>query len=90
VDDEPLARQRIRHLLADEPDILVTGECRDGEEALAALRATGPDLLFLDVQMPVKDGFEVLADLDPVRMPVRRFCHRLRPVRAQSLRCARP
>jgi two-component system, LytTR family, response regulator len=69
-DDEPLARQRVRHLLADEPDILVTGECRDGGEALDALRETGPDLLFLDVQMPVKDGFEVLAELGPGRMPV--------------------
>jgi two-component system LytT family response regulator len=73
VDDEPLARQRIRHLLADEPDILVTGECRDGEEALDALRETGSDLLFLDVQMPAKDGFEVLADLDPGQMPVAIF-----------------
>lgn len=70
VDDEPLARQRIRSLLASEPDVEIARECRDGEEALAAILDSPPDLLFLDVQMPVMDGFEVLARLGPGRMPV--------------------
>ncbi len=64
VDDEPLARERIRSLLEGEPDIEVVAECGDGEEAVAAIRAQKPDLLFLDVQMPVLDGFGVLQALD--------------------------
>jgi two-component system LytT family response regulator len=60
VDDEPLARERIRTLLADEPDLEIIGECANGAEALAAIQNQKPDLLFLDVQMPEMDGFEVL------------------------------
>ncbi|WP_338868968.1 LytTR family DNA-binding domain-containing protein [Myxococcus stipitatus] len=60
VDDEPLARERVRELLADEPDMNVIGECRDGTEAIAAIRAERPDLVLLDVQMPEPDGFGVL------------------------------
>ena len=60
VDDEPLARQRLRRLLQDEPDVEIVGECADGGEAVAAIRADKPDLVFLDVQMPVLDGFGVL------------------------------
>lgn len=63
VDDEPLARQRIRRLLESDSDISVVGECGDGAQALAALRETPPDLVFLDVQMPVLDGFGVLQSL---------------------------
>jgi two-component system, LytTR family, response regulator len=69
VDDEPLARERIRHLLEGEADIEVLGECEDGVTALAAIRDQDPDLVFLDVQMPELDGFEVLAQLDPARLP---------------------
>ena len=67
VDDEPLARERIRDLLALEPDIEVVAECDNGEAALAALRRYAPDLVFLDVQMPELDGFGVLEATDAGR-----------------------
>ncbi len=70
VDDEPLARERIRTLLQSEPDIEVVGECANGEEAVTALKQQGPDLLFLDVQMPGMDGFEVLHSVEPERLPL--------------------
>ncbi|HEV8124804.1 MAG TPA: LytTR family transcriptional regulator DNA-binding domain-containing protein [Gemmatimonadales bacterium] len=60
VDDEPLARERIRTLLADSPDWTVAAECRDGLEAVAVIEREQPDLVFLDIQMPELDGFEVL------------------------------
>jgi two-component system LytT family response regulator len=59
VDDEPPARRRIRALLADELDVEVVAECRDGREALTVIAAAQPDLVFLDVQMPETDGLEV-------------------------------
>ncbi|WP_202910565.1 LytR/AlgR family response regulator transcription factor [Hymenobacter sediminis] len=64
VDDEPLARRRLRQLLADAPDFTVSGECRNGAEAVAALQ-NGPqvDLVFLDVQMPDLSGVQVLRQL---------------------------
>lgn len=69
VDDEPPARRRIHALLDREPDIEVVAECRDGREAIAAVQEAAPDLLFLDIQMPEASGFEVLAALEPERMP---------------------
>jgi two-component system LytT family response regulator len=69
VDDEPLARERIRGLLADEPDIRVVGECGDGEEAASAIETLAPQLVFLDVQMPGLTGFEVLDRLGVDRVP---------------------
>src|SRR5262245_62077485 len=59
-DDEPLARRGVRQLLARHPDMLVVAEARNGAETVAALKTHAPDLLFLDVQMPELDGFEVL------------------------------
>ena len=59
-DDEPLARRGVRQLLAPHADFTVVGESRNGPEMLRALEALAPDLLFLDVQMPEMDGFEVL------------------------------
>jgi two-component system LytT family response regulator len=69
VDDEPLARERVRQLLRDEEDIEVVGECEDGVSALSAIRELDPDLVFLDVQMPELDGFGLLSQLDAKRMP---------------------
>ena len=63
MDDEPLARERIRRLLQKEADIEIVGECADGNEALAAIGEQQPDLVFLDVQMPELDGFGVLEQL---------------------------
>ena len=70
VDDEPLARERIRALLAEEADIEVVGEARDGEEAVKAILAHEPDLVFLDIQMPRMDGFEVIRTVGPDNMPL--------------------
>jgi two-component system LytT family response regulator len=64
VDDEPLARERLRSLLASEPDIELIGECENGSSAIPFIERHAPDLLFLDVQMPGKDGFAVLQALD--------------------------
>ena len=69
VDDEPLARERIRQLLHKEPDIDILGECADGRNAVAAIGQYKPDLVFLDVQMPELDGFGVLEQLDRRAMP---------------------
>lgn len=69
IDDEPLARKRVRHLLMEEPNIEMIGECSSGREAIEAIRETAPDLLFLDIQMPEIDGFEVLQAISDGRMP---------------------
>ncbi len=61
VDDEPLARLNLSTLLVDEPDFEVIGECGDAQAAVSAIAATRPQLLFLDVQMPGMNGFDVLA-----------------------------
>jgi two-component system LytT family response regulator len=63
VDDEPLARERLRTLLATEPELEIIGECVNGREAVAAIKRQRPDLLFLDIQMPEVDGFQTLAQL---------------------------
>jgi two-component system LytT family response regulator len=70
VDDEPLARQRVRLLLGEEPDVEVIGESTDGFEALDQLQSAKPDLVFLDVQMPDMDGFEVLRQTPQALLPV--------------------
>jgi two-component system LytT family response regulator len=73
VDDEPLALQRLRTLLAVHPDVEVVGECGDGPAAVAAIRTRPPDLVFLDVQMPVLDGFGVVQAVGVEQMPVTIF-----------------
>lgn len=69
-DDEPLARERVRSLLAVEPDVEVVAECANGAETLKATQEHRPDVLFLDVQMPRLNGFEVLAALESDQVPV--------------------
>ena len=65
VDDEPLARQRIRDLLAEAGDFRVEAEAEDGADAIRAIERLRPDVVFLDIQMPGVDGFEVVEALQP-------------------------
>jgi two-component system LytT family response regulator len=69
VDDEPLAREGIRLLLQGDPEIAVVGECGSGPDAVLAVGKLRPDLLFLDVQMPEMNGFEVMAALEQPQVP---------------------
>jgi two-component system LytT family response regulator len=69
VDDEPLARQRIRDLLAAEPDVTIVAEALSGSDALAAIQTERPDLVFLDIQIPELDGFAVVEAIPPDRLP---------------------
>ena len=69
VDDEALARERLATLLAAHPDVRVVGECAGADEAVDAIAAEAPDLVFLDVQMPGGGGFGVVAEVGPERMP---------------------
>jgi len=68
-DDEPAARRGVKQLLADFPEFAVAGECRNGAEVLTALDTTSPDVVFLDIQMPGIDGFEVIRKRTVERMP---------------------
>jgi two-component system, LytTR family, response regulator len=69
VDDMPLARQRLRRYLKKESDITIIGESANGKEAVAAIKSSKPDLVFLDVQMPEMDGFEVVETIGIEKMP---------------------
>jgi two-component system LytT family response regulator len=69
VDDEPLARERIKRFLASERDLELVGECAEGHEAVAAIRTLKPDLVFLDIQIPELDGFGVLKAVGVAEMP---------------------
>ena len=70
VDDEELARRGLEIRLQKLPDISIVGQSRNGREALAAVTDTVPDLMFLDVQMPGMDGFEVLRKMSGSSMPI--------------------
>jgi len=90
VDDEPLARERLASLLSAEQDIEVIGQCRDGEEAVNAIQQNTPDLVFLDVQMPELNGFEVIDAVGPDQMPLVIFVtaydqHALRAFQVRAL-----
>lgn len=68
-DDEPVARARVARLLQQDPEIELVAECRNGSEAIEAVNKHKPDLMFLDVQMPQVNGFEVVQQLGKERMP---------------------
>lgn len=69
VDDEPIARRGLRQLLRAEPDVEIVGECADGREAVAAIEQQRPDLIFLDVQMPLVGGFGVIEAVGAESLP---------------------
>jgi two-component system LytT family response regulator len=69
-DDEPPARRLVRSLLERHPDVRVVGEARSGREAIAEIGALQPDVVFLDVQMPEGDGFDVVRAVSAGRMPI--------------------
>lgn len=69
-DDEPLARTKLRLLLASELGVHVVAECQDGKETVSAVQAYKPDLLLIDIRMPDLDGFQVLERLAPDELPI--------------------
>ncbi len=90
VDDEALGRERLRTLLAAEPDVEIVGECADGPAAVSAIGKQKPGLVFLDIQMPGMDGFDVLQALGAKKLPAVVFVtaydeHALRAFDARAL-----
>jgi two-component system LytT family response regulator len=72
-DDEPLARERLRLLLADDAEVDIAGECRNGREVVEALKQKRHDVLFLDIEMPGSSGFEVVEQVGAAQMPITVF-----------------
>jgi two-component system, LytTR family, response regulator len=72
-DDEPLARERRRLLLADDDEVDIAGECRNGREVVEALKQKRHDVLFLDIEMPGSSGFEVVEQVGAAHMPITVF-----------------
>src|SRR5210317_954399 len=70
VDDEPLARRGLQVRLKDLPDVDIVGECGNGRDAVSAIAELKPDVVFLDIQMPVMDGFQVLREIQGPGMPM--------------------
>jgi two-component system, LytTR family, response regulator len=68
-EDEPVPRRRLARLLGEEPDVRVVAQCAGGREAVARIKEESPDLVFLDVQMPDLNGFQVIEAVGPERMP---------------------
>ncbi|MBN2092953.1 response regulator [candidate division KSB1 bacterium] len=69
VDDEPLARERIRDLVGEHPEFEVIGECENGIQTISAINDLSPDLVFLDIQIPDLNGFEVVEKIGLKNMP---------------------
>ena len=89
-DDEPLVRRGLRTFVGNQPGLTIVGEARNGSEAVDLIRAERPDLVFLDVQMPKLDGFEVIQTVGAERMPPVVFVtaydqHALRAFEVQAL-----
>ena len=90
VDDESLAREALLVMLNDDPEMEVVAECRNGTEAVTVIREQSPDVVFLDIQMPEMDGFQVVEEVGAGRMPVTIFVtaydkHALRAFEAHAL-----
>jgi len=90
VDDESLAREALLVMLDDDPEIEVIAECRNGGEAVTVIREQSPDVVFLDIQMPEMDGFQVVEEVGAMQMPVTIFVtaydkHALRAFEAHAL-----
>lgn len=81
VDDEPIARDRVRRMLRDEDDVEIIGECGNGADAASFINERKPDLVFLDIQMPEMNGFETLASISPEKLPGDHFRNRIRSIR---------
>ena len=71
VDDEPLSRTRLRQLLRVEADVEIVGECKNGTEAIAAIREQTPDVVFLDIHVGLDDGLELLDEIEALDLPTR-------------------
>jgi two-component system, LytTR family, response regulator len=90
VDDESLAREALLVMLDDDSEIEVIAECRNGREAVTVIREQSPDVVFLDIQMPEMDGFQVVEEVGAMQMPVTIFVtafdkHALRAFEAHAL-----
>jgi two-component system, LytTR family, response regulator len=90
IDDEPPARARIRSFLQDEPDVEVVAECSSGSDAVKQISVLKPDIVFLDIQIPDKDGFAVLKTVRNQSLPFVIFVtahaeHAVRAFEAQAL-----
>ena len=90
VDDESLAREALLVMLGGDPEIEVIAECRNGKEAVTAIREQSPEVVFLDIQMPEMDGFQVVEEVGAMQMPVTIFVtaydkHALRAFEAHAL-----
>ncbi len=90
VDDESLAREALLVMLGDDPEMEVIAECRNGREAVTVIREQSPDVVFLDIQMPEMDGFQVVEEIGVKQMPVTVFVtaydkHALRAFEAHAL-----
>src|ERR1700761_4476398 len=72
-DDEPLARERLRFLLSKDEELEIAGECRNGKEVVAELKEKRYDVLFLDIQMPGRSGFDIIEQVGQAHMPVTVF-----------------
>ena len=73
IDDEPLARQRIIDMLRDDASVEVVGQADNGNDAVTTIRDVQPDLVFLDVQMPGRNGLDVVREVGPEHMPLTIF-----------------